>query len=276
MKKILAVSGGIDSMVMLHLFRNDKDAVVAHFDHGIRRESADDCAFVARIAKEYGCPFFSKRAELGETCSEESARQSRYAFLRQLSDELGGKIYTAHHMNDVIETIAINFLRGTGWRGLAPFSDIKVERPLLDWEKSRIYQYATENQVRFRADSTNTDDKYLRNRIRHKLAETDVPKTELFKLFEKQRELRREIESLETDIIDNQRRLARELFTICDDVCGAELLRELLNAFNVSLTRPQLERALDAIRNYLPNKRFSLDARHFLQIDRYYFTVTEV
>ena len=87
MKKILAVSGGIDSVVMLHLLK-DEQPIVAHFDHGIRSNSHEDAAFVERLANEYGLQFEMRRAELGANCSEASARVARYAFLRQLVDPI--------------------------------------------------------------------------------------------------------------------------------------------------------------------------------------------
>ena len=94
LKKFLAVSGGIDSVVMLYLMRNDESVVVLHFDHGIRPSSAEDCEFVKRLAKQYGLPFISEQAKLGEDCSEERARKERYAFFKaQLKEHcrLGGK-----------------------------------------------------------------------------------------------------------------------------------------------------------------------------------------
>ena len=128
--KILAVSGGIDSVVMLHQMKDEPDILVAHFDHGIRSNSAEDCAFVERLAHEYGKPFVCEHAQLGENCSEATAREARYAFLRRLAKEYAGKIYVAHHADDIIESITINLLRGTGWRGLAPMQSEDIERPL--------------------------------------------------------------------------------------------------------------------------------------------------
>ena len=71
-------------MVMLHLFRDDPDVIVAHFDHGIRAESSQDCDFVKRMAESYGLPFFAAHANLGIDCSEERARKERYVFCVKL------------------------------------------------------------------------------------------------------------------------------------------------------------------------------------------------
>ena len=271
MRKLLAVSGGIDSVVMLHLFRADKEAVVVHFDHGIRESSAEDCAFVERLAKEYGLPFYSKRAELGEECSEEKARASRYQFFESLLESPEDKIYTAHHQNDLLESVVINLLRGTGWRGLAPLRNSKIERPLLNWTKTEIYRYATEHGLRFRLDRTNNEDKYLRNRIRLKMSELpEAKRQDLLKLCYKQRELADEIEGILESSAPRGPQFSREFFRGLPDEIALEYLRQCLN---VRLTRPQLGRALEAIRDFLPGKRFSLNKDYFLVMRKYYFTI---
>jgi len=273
MKKILAVSGGIDSVVMLHLFHGDSDVIVAHFDHGIRPNSNEDCAFVEHLAQEYQLPFYSRRAQLGANCSEEIARNARYAFLRQLAAEQGGQIHTAHHRDDLIESAAINILRGTGWRGLAPLRNPEIIRPLLDWTKCDIYRYAAEHQLHFREDQTNSDENYLRNRIRFRLSLTDDnTKNQFTTLALRQRMLATQIDELLASF-NLGPNYPRALFAN-DDIAALELLRYCLQKHNVSLTRPQLVRALVAIHSFAPGKKFSLDKTHFLKIGKYYFTVT--
>ena len=276
MKKILAVSGGIDSMVMLHLFKDDTDAIVAHFDHGIRPESSLDCDFVGHVAQIYGRPFVAAHANLGSDCSEERARKERYTFLRKIAKEQNGYIYTAHHLNDVAETVIINCLRGTGWRGLAPFGDKEIYHPLLDWPKSKIYRYASENQIRFRQDSTNTEDKYLRNRVRRFLYENKTMAAELYQFYERQNVLRNEIEEIENSLIGSQKRQLRAFFVEAPNDCAIELLRCFLMGQNIRLTQPQLAQALRAIREYSPGKLFSLNRELYLKIERYYVSVQPV
>ena len=82
MKKVLAISGGVDSMCLLHMLKDDKDVVVAHFNHGTRPSADDDEKFVASYAKKYGLPFYSEKAQLGADVSEADARSARYAFLK--------------------------------------------------------------------------------------------------------------------------------------------------------------------------------------------------
>src|SRR5690606_22278428 len=145
MKYIVAVSGGVDSMVLLDMLvrEGSHELIVAHFDHGIRADSHKDATFVQDVAKKYGLPFEKRREVLGEKASEALARERRYAFLRSVAARHEAKIVTAHHLDDVVETVAINITRGTGWRGLAVM-DTDIVRPLVDMEKKELVRYANQ------------------------------------------------------------------------------------------------------------------------------------
>lgn len=272
MKKILAVSGGIDSVVMLHLLK-DEAPIVAHFDHGIRPNSHEDAKFVEKLASEYGLEFEMKHANLGANCSEATARAARYDFLRDLAQKYDGRICVAHHADDVLESVAINILRGTGWRGLTPMYLSEIERPLLDWQKSDIYRYATEHNLSFRQDQTNTEGNYLRNRVREKLLFLPKEdKAKLLELFKSQCVLRDECEQLLSEIAEASQ-LKAVITSESDERVAMEILRHMLEKNGFSLTRPQLERCLDAIKTYAPGKRFSLGVNRFLEVGKYSFRV---
>ena len=98
-KYVVAVSGGVDSVVLLDMMsrRGDVDAIVAHFDHGIRDDSLEDRLFVGELASAYGFPYEFKREELGSDASEDLARVQRYAFLREVAKKYDARIMTAHH-----------------------------------------------------------------------------------------------------------------------------------------------------------------------------------
>ncbi|MBP5656460.1 tRNA lysidine(34) synthetase TilS [Candidatus Saccharibacteria bacterium] len=275
MRKILAVSGGIDSVVMLHYFRNDPDVIVAHFNHGIRSNSSDDQSFVQKLANQYGLKFVTEDAHLGAKTSEAMARKVRYDYLFSLCAKYNGKLYVAHHRDDVYESIAINILRGTGWRGLAPLRNPQIERPLLDWEKRDIYIYATKHHLSFRQDQTNTEDGYLRNRVRAALiGSTRAQKDELYRLYLDQCQIANEIEKLvAAQCVSEDKSIKRDVFAEVDDEIAQELLRELLLERKVTQTRPQLRRALAAIREYQPGKRFPLGKDHYIQISKYSFSI---
>lgn len=188
-------------MVLLErFFRDDpENIVVAHFNHGTRTSADLDEQFAFSRCKELKVPFETMKIMLGEGVSEELARQKRYDFLYHVANKYGGEIYTAHHLDDLIESIAINLIRGTGWRGLTPFSDNRIHRPFIEmgFYKVDILRFAAENKVLFREDPTNATDDYLRNRVRLKLfIMPRVEKERLIDFYKRQAIIRHEIEEL--------------------------------------------------------------------------------
>lgn len=250
---VVAVSGGVDSVVLLDKLasRSDLELIVAHFDHGIRDDSTRDTEFVNQLAKKYGFPFESRREELGEGASEELARKRRYAFLREVAKRRGAQLVTAHHADDVIETIAINIIRGTGWRGLAVL-DSDVWRPLIDMTKAEIIQYAKENRLEWREDSTNEQDRYLRNRVRKQTVSLpNNVKRELLALWSNQKQLKYSIDIEVAGLISEGSGYDRQFFADLDEPVAMELIRRITRS---RLTRPQQLKALYAIRTFLPAK----------------------
>lgn len=194
-------------MVLLErVFRDDQEnIVVAHFNHGTRTSADLDEQFVFSRCKELKVPFETMKIMLGEGVSEELARQKRYDFLYQVANKYGGEIYTAHHLDDLIESIAINLIRGTGWRGLTPFSDNRIHRPFIEmgFYKADILRFAAENKVLFREDPTNSTDDYLRNRVRSKLLIMPrVEKERLIDFYKRQATIRQEIEELSESLFN--------------------------------------------------------------------------
>jgi len=168
---VLAVSGGVDSMALLHALKDvaGVELIVAHFDHGIRTDSGVDRQLVQDEAERRDLKFELKEGHLDSDSSEAVARKARYDFLElvRLKYEASA-IITAHHQDDVLETAVLNLSRGTGWRGLISLSDNEhFKRPLLDTSKAVILEYAYKNNLVWREDSTNTNEQYLRNYIRH-------------------------------------------------------------------------------------------------------------
>ncbi|MBO5805540.1 MAG: tRNA lysidine(34) synthetase TilS [Tidjanibacter sp.] len=174
---ILTVSGGVDSMVMMHLFvEAGYNVGVAHCNFQLRGdESEEDEELVAQQAAKLGVPHFNRRfdtkgemALTGESV-QMAARRLRYAWFDELCiDEGYDTIAVAHHADDSIETFFINLLRGTGLKGLTGISVLngKVIRPLLFASRHEIKEYAKHHAIPFREDSSNRSTKYLRNKIR--------------------------------------------------------------------------------------------------------------
>jgi tRNA(Ile)-lysidine synthase len=254
---VIAVSGGVDSVVLLDMPVTQKlpttyqlpptnyQLIVAHFDHGIREDSAADAEFVSELAKKYGCIFETLREELGANASEDLARARRYKFLRAVAKKHSARLVTAHHADDCIETIAINMIRGTGWRGLAVL-DSDIVRPLLDMSKREIIDYASAHCLKWHEDSTNASDAYLRNRIRQKTSSlTDDEKHQLLCLWSRQVALKRQIDDEVDLLVGDDEEYSRYFFTHLDSATATECLRRATQA---RLTRPQLLRALLAIK----------------------------
>ena len=174
---LLTVSGGVDSMVMLSLFtRSGYRVGVAHCNFQLRgTESDEDEVLVRQEADRCGVPCYNRRFDTagemertGESM-EMAARRLRYAWFDALSREEGYTVIAiAHHADDSIETFFINLLRGTGLRGLTGISTQvgKIIRPLMFASRKEILEYAVQNRIPFREDSSNRSTKYLRNKIR--------------------------------------------------------------------------------------------------------------
>lgn len=170
-KLVVAVSGGVDSVVLLDvLAKAGADVVVAHFDHGMRPDSTDDARFVMELAERYGVPFVGATAATKLT-SEADAREARYKFLRQVQHDFNARrLVTAHHQDDLVETAILNLLRGTGRRGLSSLkSDDATWRPLLHETKAELIGHAKANGLIWHEDSTNLDTRLRRNYVRRVL-----------------------------------------------------------------------------------------------------------
>ena len=176
-----AVSGGRDSMAMLHALcmiarQIPFSLTVLHVDHMLREQSAEDADFVQRICKDWHIPCLvervdvAKRRQKGESL-EQAARRMRYAFFARVCQANPGVVAVAHHQEDQAETILMHLLRGTGLRGLCgmqPKRDWLI-RPLLYTNRATIEAYIREHQIPFCEDASNADCRFTRNRIRHRL-----------------------------------------------------------------------------------------------------------
>ena len=172
---VLAVSGGADSMALLYGAADVRrhHAVVAHLDHGLRPESADDAAFVADASAALGLPCEIRQTDVAALArmeglsTEEAGREARYRFLHDVAGN-GGFIATAHTLDDSAETVVLNLLRGSGLGGAAgiPARRGQVVRPLLHARRVELRTLLAGARLPYREDPSNEDPAYLRNRVR--------------------------------------------------------------------------------------------------------------
>ena len=177
---LLSVSGGIDSMVMTHLFElSEYDYAIAHCNFKLRgKESDEDALFVENFAKKNKVKFYTTYfdtktfAKQHKISIQMAARQLRINWFESLLSEHGYKYYaTAHHQDDQIETFIINLMRGTGISGLhgiIPRQE-RLIHPMLFAERKDIEKFASDNNILYRVDCSNLRSDYLRNKIRHRL-----------------------------------------------------------------------------------------------------------
>lgn len=172
---LIAVSGGLDSIVLLHTLHTLSNRfafrlTAAHFDHAMREGSAADASFVEDVCARLRVPCVVRRTSeaIG---TESAARDARYRFLLSAAGKVkASRIATAHHADDQVETVLFRLIRGSGLRGMAgiPARRGRIVRPLLPFRRSEIEAYANAMQLGWREDPTNRDPEYAaRNRIRH-------------------------------------------------------------------------------------------------------------
>lgn len=297
---VLAVSGGVDSMVLLDLLAkqakspqprvpssNKKgpsswlntqsyELIVAHFNHGIRPDSGEDEKLVAGAARKYRLRFKAGQGQLGPGTSEDRARAARYKFLESVRKSCQAKaIITAHHQDDVVETAILNLLRGSGRRGLtAIIQNPCIIRPLAGISKRQIINYARKNNLVWHEDPTNIDSRYLRNYIRRyimplmKVSE----KKRFLAIIERMAQLNGDIDSqLEqlSEIVKQNGNINRHNFIMLPTSIGRELLAYWLRAQSgARLDKKTVERLLVAIRTAKPGTKHTAGPSRELIIDK--------
>jgi tRNA(Ile)-lysidine synthase len=175
----IAVSGGIDSMVLVHLcVQLNLNFEVVHCNFMLRGAESDaETQFIESFCRSNGIPIHTKYFDTNTIAinNKESiqitARNLRYQWFQEIISIGFDYVLTAHHLDDSLETVLINFSRGTGLEGLTgiPVQNGNVIRPLLPFSREEIEHFAEKNQIQWREDSSNASDKYLRNKIRHSI-----------------------------------------------------------------------------------------------------------
>lgn len=280
----VGVSGGVDSMVLLHvLLELGHPCLVAHVDHGLRGAESDaDRAFVQEQAARLGLPCRVVRLNMEDaaqgTSVQMAARELRYAWFRELLREGPGAIALGHHADDAVETLLLHLLRGTGgdgWGGIPAITRVsegKICRPLLDTGREELMEYAAFKGIPFREDASNKDPKYLRNRVRNEL----LPLMEALRPGAR-RTMRRSVNLLSELAAAANVQVAREAETVPDSgEIPLETLRrseapQLLLMRLLKEYRPHpdvVRQLLDAVQDGAVGTRFPLGG-HFIRVGRH-------
>ena len=288
---LVAASGGLDSMVLLHLLKQlDIEVAVAHCNFQLRGQDSDEDEDFVRIhCDKINVPFFCKRFDTNNYATENklsiqmAARELRYAWFEELIEGKGfTKLTTAHHFNDSIETMMLNWMRGAGIEGLRgiPVKRGKVIRPLLFATRDEIISYAADHQITWREDISNQTDDYQRNFIRHQV----IPQLKRINIS-LENTIRESVNKMEDEWAFHLKNVEewKEKFLIeggeiikiskggfLHPAHGASLLWNSLKAFGFSYGL--CKEALD-IKDKQSGKQF-LSSTHKLVVDREYFIVT--
>jgi len=181
---VIGVSGGPDSMTLLHVLYSLKDKIgfeisVSHINHMLREEADEETEYVKNFCKQLGVDCYIKRvaiqkeAEKLKISTELAGRNARYEFFEEIANKVGAnKIATAHNANDNAETVLMNIIRGSGTSGLKGIEIIregKFIRPLIECTRTQIEEYTQENHINPKYDKTNNENIYTRNKIRNML-----------------------------------------------------------------------------------------------------------
>jgi tRNA(Ile)-lysidine synthetase-like protein len=277
-KYVVAVSGGVDSMVLLDVLRRAPgvELAVAHFDHGMRADSGADRQFVQAAAQSYDVPFYSEAGHLAADAGEAAARTARYAFLQRAQQKTGARaIITAHHQDDVLETAILNLLRGTGRLGLSSLqSRDSLLRPLLPYTKQEILAYARSQELAWREDSTNQDERFLRNYIRHTILPRSTPaqRSQLLEHITNAAQLNAELNELLAQALHMQPasdQLDRAWFVMLPYAVSAEVFTAWLRRHGIrDFDRKLVAQLVVAAKILPPGKQRDVNAHHILRITK--------
>ena len=260
---VVGISGGVDSMVLLHAMQEKGFApIAAHFNHKLRDESDQESELVQTYCLDSGLPFRSgsgdvrQFAEVGGFSIEEAARILRYQFLFEVAvTEMAGAVAVAHHADDQVETILMNLLRGAGTKGLSGMQVVSIPnawhetiplvRPLLEVSKKELVAYQIKHHLPVIEDLSNQDEIYFRNKIRHTL----VPQLEQLTPGFHQRLLQTaQILSAEDQALEYFCNIAWKTCRHSQGASYIQLTREELLDYPIAVQRRIIRKALKSLR----------------------------
>lgn len=249
-KLLIAISGGMDSVVLTHLCsRLNLNVTLAHCNFKLRGEESNaDEKFVRQFAKTLKTEIFVQHfdtksyAQVQKISIQMAARELRYQWFNDLAQQLGAKfILTAHHADDNLETILINLIRGTGLDGLIGIPQINenIVRPLLPFSRADIEKYIKKHNLQWREDASNASTKYVRNKIRHEVV--PVLKEINPNLLKNVEQLVENIKDSNQIVIDRMEKVKKKIF---DDSNPFQIKLNISKLKNLNTPKPYLYQLL--------------------------------
>jgi len=277
---VLAVSGGMDSMVLFDLFiKHEYNFVVVHFNHQKRSESIKDHELIQSICSSHKIPYYYIKLNINEGNFQEISRNKRYEHLEKIASKLHTNyIVTAHHLDDLAETILMRFVRGSNLLGYAAIQPKTVIdgftylRPLLDYSKDDIKAYQAKHHVRYLEDHTNLEDAYLRNRIRHHVMpllkkENDV--LSHFKNFSTQSYIASDfIRSHTKSFLSKELSFQLDAFKHLHQAVQMDVISFILEKLNIDKTFVKISTIIEQLNSNKPNIDITL-SKNFHMIKAY-------
>jgi tRNA(Ile)-lysidine synthase/bifunctional protein TilS/HprT len=280
---VLALSGGVDSMVLLHvLYQITPNIIVCHVNHNKRQASFDEFEEIKRICQHKNIVFKGIVLDDQKGNFHEESRNKRFSFFTKIAKEYGAKkVFLAHHADDQLETILMRLVRGssfTGYSGMKDvreFNSIQFVRPFLSVSKQDILDYSNNNNVTYFEDESNQKDDYTRNRFRHHIV--PLLQEEQPQLIQKVEQFTQYLSSADAYINKESDAIIKEhfsdgtfpidVFNSLDYILQIKILKKLINSvsFNtVEVSYQQYSDMIKILNNSVPNASYSLNTQFSL------------
>lgn len=287
---VIAVSGGVDSMVLLHQLYSLKKSlnltlIVAHINHGIREASNEEFEFVKNTCEKYQIAFEGvKLGHLSKSNFHDQARSKRYEFFYQVCEKYqANKLALAHHLDDQAETILMRLVRGTSFKGYGGMyesveeNQINIIRPLLNISKDEIQKYQEVNQIEYRHDASNDSDDYTRNRYRHHILpaiekENEQYRNKFIQFTNYMQEANKLVEEMSGKFISNHLTIHPEsiqfsvaLFCLENRIVKRDILKksyDILTDNSSEISFKQMNQLLDILESDKPNAQMEISSNY--------------
>ncbi|MBN3491010.1 tRNA lysidine(34) synthetase TilS [Acholeplasma equirhinis] len=273
---IASISGGVDSMVLLdYLIKENYKFIVVHFNHQKRDDANLDHELVQSITSSFNIPYKYFKLNIKSGNFQDEARKERYDLLEKVANEYKtSHIITAHHNDDLLETVLMKITRGSNLLGYSGMQEVtKINpftyyKPLLKYSKADLISYANNNQVKYRDDSSNFEDDYLRNRIRHHV----VPQlNEENDIYTRIRNFSRQV-FLASDYIRSQTKsflgernaFSLTAFNSLHEAIKWDLISYLLEGYDVQKSYEKISNILKQLASKKPNIEIKLSSKYVL------------